>query len=256
MCPFQIIVYGFVPRAPIDLLLLPSLVQNNLDATQHAELILKLHETTKYNIERMNVKYKVVGDRGRKHVVFEVGDLVGLHLRKDRFPDLRKSKLMPRVDGPFMVIEKINDNTYKLELSAYFGTVSPTFNIADLKPYFGEEEEIASRKTSIQEGEHDDDITSIDTPAAPTVTEIQGPITRARAKQLNYQVLSFLGTLSYIHENRMLPKSDMFVTLRNDGPSMDERDKHWSMIMHGDGSEHVRIEEDATSGNFRTLKPP
>jgi hypothetical protein len=37
--PFQI-VYGFVPRAPIDLLPLPSLVQNNFDATQRAEWIL------------------------------------------------------------------------------------------------------------------------------------------------------------------------------------------------------------------------
>ena len=54
----------------------------------------------------------------------------------------------------------------------------------------------------------------------------------------------------------MLPKSDMFVTLRNDGPSMDERDKHWSMIMHGDGRKLMRIEEDATSGDLRTSKPP
>jgi hypothetical protein len=54
----------------------------------------------------------------------------------------------------------------------------------------------------------------------------------------------------------MLPKSDVFVTLRNDGPSMDERDKHWSMNTHGDGSEHERIEEDAVSEDFRTLKPP
>ena len=188
--------------------------------------------------------------------MLEVGDLVWLHLRKDHFPDLRKSKLMPRADGPFKVIEKINDNAYKLELPADFGTVSPTFNIADLKPYFGEEDEIASRTTSIQEGEHDEDIPSVDTPAVPTAEHIQGPITRARAKQLNYQVLSFLGTLSHIHENMMLPKSDMFVTLRNDGPSMDERDKHWSMIVHGDGSKRLRIEEDATSGDFRTLKPP
>ncbi|KAK1628324.1 hypothetical protein QYE76_002639 [Lolium multiflorum] len=50
---------------------------------------------------------------------------------------------------------------------------------------------------------------------------------------------------------------DMFVTLRNDGPSMDEENKHWSMITHGgDGSKHLRIEDDATSGDFRTLKPP
>jgi hypothetical protein len=57
-------------------------VQNNFDATQRAELILKLHATTKDNIQRMNVKYKVAGDRGRKHVVFEVGDLVWLHFAK------------------------------------------------------------------------------------------------------------------------------------------------------------------------------
>ena len=102
MCPFKI-VYGFVPRAPIDLLPLPTTVQNNFDATQHAEMIVKLHESTKENIERMNAKYKTYGDKGRKHVVFYVGDLVWLHLRKDRFPDLRKSKLMPRAAGPFKV---------------------------------------------------------------------------------------------------------------------------------------------------------
>jgi hypothetical protein len=54
----------------------------------------------------------------------------------------------------------------------------------------------------------------------------------------------------------MLPKSDMLVTLRNDGPSSDERDKHWSMIVHGDGSKRLRMEEEATSGDFGTLKSP
>jgi hypothetical protein len=76
--------------------------------------------------------------------------------------------------------------------------------------------------TSIQEGEHDEYIPSIDTPAIPAAIQIKGAITRARAKQLNYQALTFLGTLSYIHENMMLPKSDVIFTLRNDGPSMDE----------------------------------
>jgi hypothetical protein len=56
---------------------------------------------------------------------------------------------MPRAASPFEVLEKMNDNAYKLELSAEMGTISPSFNIADLKPYFGEEDEIASRTTSI-----------------------------------------------------------------------------------------------------------
>ena len=54
----------------------------------------------------------------------------------------------------------------------------------------------------------------------------------------------------------MLPNLDMFVTIRNDGPSKDEKVKYWSMIMHGDGNKHMRIGEDSTSGDFRTLKPP
>jgi hypothetical protein len=36
-------------------------------------------------------------------------------LRKDRFPDLRKSKLMPRVAGSYKVLEKFNDNAYTIE---------------------------------------------------------------------------------------------------------------------------------------------
>jgi hypothetical protein len=51
--------------------------------------------------------------------------------------------------------------------------VSPTFNISDLKPYMGEEDELESRMTPIQEGEDDEDISPLHT--------MQGPITRACA---------------------------------------------------------------------------
>ena len=58
---------------------------------------------------------------------------------------------MPRAAGPYKILEKINDNAYKLELPLEF-RVSPTFNIADLKPYLGEEDELESRTTPIKEG--------------------------------------------------------------------------------------------------------
>jgi hypothetical protein len=148
-CPFEI-VYDLLPRAPIDLMPLPSSEKLNFDVKQLAELMLKMHETTKENIERMNAKYKISGDKGRKQLDFEPGDLVWLHLGKERFPNLRKSKLMPRADGPFKVLEKLNENAYKLDLPADFG-VSPTFNIADLKSYLGEEHELELRMTQMQE---------------------------------------------------------------------------------------------------------
>jgi hypothetical protein len=59
------------------------------------------------------------------------------------------------------VLEKINDNAYKFELPADFGVI-PTFNIADLMPYLGKEDELESRMTQMQEGEDDEDISSID----------------------------------------------------------------------------------------------
>jgi hypothetical protein len=148
MCPFEIF-YGLLPRALIDLMSLPSSEKLNFDTKQRAELMLKMHETTKENIERMNAKYKISGDKGRKQLDFEPADLVWLHLRKERFTDLRKSKLMSRADGPFKVIKKINENAYKLDLTVDFG-VSPTFNIVDLKSYSREEDELESRTTQMQ----------------------------------------------------------------------------------------------------------
>jgi hypothetical protein len=53
------------------------------------------------------------------------------HLRKEQFSELRKSKLVSRAPGPFKILAKINDNTYKLELPPEF-EVSPSFNISDL----------------------------------------------------------------------------------------------------------------------------
>jgi hypothetical protein len=85
------------------------------------------------------------------------------------------------VDGPFKILEKINDNAYKLELPPEIG-VSPTFNISDLRPYLGEDDEVLSRTTSIQDGEDDEDITMLDT-TTPSI-EVQGPITRSRAQQI------------------------------------------------------------------------
>jgi len=107
---------------------------------------------------------------------------------------------MPRADGPFKVLKKINDNAYILDLPAEYG-VSSTFNVADLKPYAGENEQIPSRTTSIQEGEDDEDINPYTGPATPTEPAptslpttpnpetFQGPITRARARDLNYVIL-------------------------------------------------------------------
>jgi translation initiation factor IF-1 len=164
------------PRAPIDLLPLPSTC---FDASQRSKFILKIHKTTKLNIEKMNEKYRIAASKSRKEVKLEPGDLVWLHLRKERFSELRKSKLMSRAAGTFKILAKINDNAYKLELPPEFG-VSPSFNILDLRPYLREEDEMPSRTTLMQEGEDDEDINT-STTIIPSI-EILSPITRSRAQ--------------------------------------------------------------------------
>src|SRR5438132_13964501 len=96
---------------------------------------------------------------------------------------------MPIVAGPFKVLKKVNDNAYKLELPPDV-RVSPTFNISDLRLYLGEEDEMPSRMTPIQEGEADEDISTTYITITPIL--IQGPITRSRTHQLKQQVNSFL----------------------------------------------------------------
>ena len=51
----------------------------------------------------------------------------------------------------------------------------------------------------------DEDITPTDTNDTPQ-DDIQGPITRARARLLNLQVSSFLSNYSYDFKNSLLPK--------------------------------------------------
>jgi hypothetical protein len=71
--PFQV-VYGFNPHAPIDLLSLPPLEMTCFDASQRSEFILKMHETTKLNIEKMNEKYCIAASKGHNEVKLESDD--------------------------------------------------------------------------------------------------------------------------------------------------------------------------------------
>jgi hypothetical protein len=152
---------------------------------------------------------------------------------------------MPRADGPFKIVEKINDNAYKLELPPEFG-VSPTFNISDLRPYLGKEDELESRTTPIQEGEDDEDIAPLDAHNTPPL-DIQGPITRARAQQLNLEVSSLLNSSFYNFENRLLPND--YIVIRNMGEDQGEarEDLGGAQVQQGRPSHQIQVEAESKS---------
>jgi len=108
----------------------------------------------KPRIEKTSASYEAQANKHRRKIVFQPGDLVWIHLRKERFPSERKNKLIPRADGPFEVIERINDNAYKVDLPGNYG-VSTTFNVADLSPFHPDDSQTDLRLKSFQQGEDD-----------------------------------------------------------------------------------------------------
>jgi len=135
-------------------------------------------------LEATAEKSAVRANHGRRQVLFEPGDLVWLPLRKERFPEQRKSKLSPRGDGPFKVLKRVGDNAYVLELPDDYG-VSPIFNVGDLTPYAATDVD-DSRTSPFQEGENDEESTP------PLVPTFDGPITRSRSKELRQELETFM----------------------------------------------------------------
>ena len=129
--PFEV-VYDFNPLTPLDILPLPSNKYANFDGKKKADYIKNLYAKVRVNIEKKNEQYAKQANKGHIKVIFEPKDWVCVHMRKERFPAQRKFKLQPRGDGPFQVLEKINDNAYKLDLPREYGNISATFNLFDL----------------------------------------------------------------------------------------------------------------------------
>ena len=150
-----------------------------------------MHEKVKSQIEKKMEGYAKYANKGRKKVTFEPGDWVWVHFRKKRFPSQRKSKLMPRGDGPFQVLARINDNAYKIDLPREYG-VSATFNVVDLTLFDAGDDFVDLRTNTLQEGGNDMGIQAHDNhqtqahdqmEAQDPIQGIGGPMTRARAKK-------------------------------------------------------------------------
>ncbi|GKB18628.1 RNA-directed DNA polymerase, partial [Tanacetum coccineum] len=134
------VVYGRNPITPLDLVPVPEVGRFSEEGADQSEQIKELHRSVQEQIIRHNKQYKEHADKRRKQVLYREGDLVWIHLRKERFPAGRFEKLKPRGDGPFRVLKKINDNAYKIELPGHYN-VSATFNVPDLSPYKGDSDD-------------------------------------------------------------------------------------------------------------------
>ena len=131
--PFQV-VYCQPPSHALDLVPLPKLPGMSI-ATEHmADRVKAIQEEVRKKLEASNTKYKAAVDRKRRLKLFKVGDLVMVYLRKWRLPVGTFNKLSDKKYGPYQILQKINDNAYRVDLPAEMA-ISSTFNIVDLFEY-------------------------------------------------------------------------------------------------------------------------
>ena len=103
-------------------------------------------------------------------------------MRKERFSAQRRSKVNPKGDGPFQILEKINDNAYKVALLSEYN-VFATFNVVDLS-LFDVSEDL--RSNPFEERGKDESFGGLigEVIVHDPLNVPDGPITRSRAKKI------------------------------------------------------------------------
>ena len=150
--------YELNPLTPLDLLLMPNIyVLKHKDTQAKVDYVRKLHEKVKAQVEEKGEGYSKQANKGRKKVIFNPGDGLWAHMRKEMLTRQRKSKLQPRRDEPFQVLEMINDNAYKIDRPSKYN-MSSTFNVSDLSHFTAGDEALDLTSSLFQEGQNDANI--------------------------------------------------------------------------------------------------
>ena len=131
--PFAI-VYCVPLKHALDLVPLPELPGVSQATENMADRIQAMQEEVRQKLETTNAKYKEAVDKKRREKIFNVGDLVLVYLRKERFPVGTYNKLEDKNYGPFQITKKINSNAYVVALPPDM-SISSTFNVVDLYDY-------------------------------------------------------------------------------------------------------------------------
>ena len=151
--PFQI-VYGSNPPGVLDLIPIPRISRPSPKADEMAEHLKEIHNQVHTAIQESNTQYKLRIDNHRRKVLFEEGDFVWAVLTRDRFPVGEYNKLKDKKIGPCEILQKINDNAYRLRLPSHLKT-SDVFNVKHLSPCFTDASGVASWSSPFQPEETD-----------------------------------------------------------------------------------------------------
>ena len=130
--PYELL-YGVVPRLPIDVALTP-VTSNNPAAVDRAARMSKALQFARQQLQDAQQRQKDNADRHRRDDEFAVGDQVLLSVDGLRLHG-HDNKLCSKYIGPFTITAVVNRNVYTLQLPPQLKALHPTFNIDKLKRY-------------------------------------------------------------------------------------------------------------------------
>ena len=186
--PFMLL-YGRNPKLPIDTRLIkPKQFTKTID--EHlAKTIIKLevlHETARSNIAKAQQTYKEYYDRNARDPRFEIGDLVWVYTPRTK-KGLTK-KLSHFWHGPFQIVGKVSDTTFKVRTSDNRG-IPKAIHANRMKPFYSQDSRPSQPLTANDDGsqeldenelpedsfENDNDAVDIDNSTSQNAdTEVQG----------------------------------------------------------------------------------
>jgi hypothetical protein len=138
------LMFGRHPRQPVDLLLPPPSVSDNLPSAENLSdyrkrLLAELMPAYKTAREILDISHQTQARNYNVHrrpLTFEPGDLVWMtSLSGIAMGKWRGSKMQPRREGPYNIIKKLSSVTYELEHISTHQRLSP-IHIERLTPYY------------------------------------------------------------------------------------------------------------------------
>ena len=134
--------YGFHPPMD-DIYLFKYAETNNLYLRNITENFLHIKDI----LNRTQQRYKRFADRRRREGPELVeGNLAWVNAPPSYSPE--SSKLAPTKYGPYRILEKLENNNYKIDIShSPFPKAHPVFHISELEPYYPSPRRFANRNT-------------------------------------------------------------------------------------------------------------
>lgn len=131
--PFEV-VYGRRPYTPLNLRPLQLPPRPSAAGLDFLEYIKDVHAEVRRRLSLSTKSYTTSTNARRKDKQFNIGDMVLVRLKPERFSLESFTKLHTRRIGPFRSTKKLGSNAYVIDLPSDFG-ISPVFNIEDINYY-------------------------------------------------------------------------------------------------------------------------